>query len=68
MVNTYGEDTNNWVYGQNEYKHVKIRHPLERVVNDSIYSLISLKSYPREEMDSLLVQLVLITINPQRKF
>ena len=47
MVNTYGEDTNNWVYGQNEYKHVKIRHPLERVVNDSIYSLISLKSYPR---------------------
>lgn len=47
MIKTYSEDINNWVYGQDEYKHVKIKHPLENVVNDSIYSLIALKTYPR---------------------
>ena len=43
----YGEDSKNWVYGQDEYKHVKIYHPLENVVNDSIKGLVELKTYPR---------------------
>ena len=47
MISRFGEETENWVYGQENYKHVKIKHPLEDVVNDSIYNLISLKSYPR---------------------
>ena len=47
MISWFGEETENWVYGQENYKHVKIKHPLEEVVNDSIYNLISLKSYPR---------------------
>ena len=47
MISWFGEETKNWVYGQENYKHVKIKHPLEEVVNDSIYNLISLKSYPR---------------------
>ena len=43
----FGENPNNWVYGQEDFKHVKIYHPLEKVVNDSIREIIGLKSYPR---------------------
>ena len=43
----FGENPNNWVYGQEDFKHVKIYHPLEKVVNDSIKELIGLRSYPR---------------------
>ena len=43
----YGEDSENWIYGQDDYKHVKINHPLENVVNDSIKKIVELKSYPR---------------------
>ena len=43
----YGENSENWVYGQSDYKHVKINHPLENVVNDSIKKIVELKSYPR---------------------
>ncbi|MDG2500698.1 MAG: penicillin acylase family protein, partial [Flavobacteriaceae bacterium] len=47
LKNRYGEDSKNWVYGQQNYKHVKISHPLENVVNDSIKGLVELKTYPR---------------------
>ena len=43
----FGENPNNWVYGQEDFKHVKIYHPLEKVVNDSIREIIGLRSYPR---------------------
>ena len=43
----FGENPDNWVYGQKDFKHVKIYHPLEKVVNDSIREIIGLKSYPR---------------------
>ncbi len=43
----FGENPDNWVYGQENFKHVKIYHPLEKVVNDSIRDIIGLKSYPR---------------------
>ena len=43
----YGEDSSDWVYGQSNYKHVKIYHPLEKIVNDSIKDIIALKTYPR---------------------
>ena len=33
LKNRYGEDSKNWVYGQQNYKHVKISHPLENVLN-----------------------------------
>lgn len=42
-----GEDVNQWKYGQKNYKHIQIKHPLERVVNDSIYNLLHFKMYPR---------------------
>ena len=28
-------------------KHIKIKHPLEHIVNDPIYKLVSFKTYPR---------------------
>ncbi|MDA0330718.1 MAG: penicillin acylase family protein [Bacteroidetes bacterium] len=43
----FGENSDSWVYGQEDFKHVKIYHPLEKVVNDSIRKIIELKSYPR---------------------
>jgi len=43
----FGENPDNWVYGQENFKHVKIYHPLEKVVNDSIKDIIGLQSYPR---------------------
>jgi len=43
----YGEDSEKWIYGQDDYKHVKINHPLENVVNDSIKKIVELKTYPR---------------------
>ena len=43
----YGENSSDWVYGQSNYKHVKIYHPFEKIVNDSIKDIIALKTYPR---------------------
>ena len=43
----FGYDVKDWLYGQEKYKHIKIKHPLENVVNDSIYNLIGFKTYPR---------------------
>jgi len=47
LKSKFGENNENWVYGQNDYKHVKINHPLENIVNDSIKNIISLEAYPR---------------------
>ena len=47
LKNKFGENIENWIYGQDEYKHIKVKHPLEDIVNDSIYNLLSFKSYPR---------------------
>ena len=45
----FGEDESKWVYGQKDYKHIKIKHPLEDVVNDSIKSILEFNTYPRSE-------------------
>ena len=47
LIERYGEKSSKWVYGQENYKHVKIYHPLEKVVNDSIKDIIGLETYPR---------------------
>ena len=47
LIKKYGEENSGWVYGQENYKHVKIYHPLEKVVNDSIKDIIGLETYPR---------------------
>jgi len=47
LIEKYGEENSKWVYGQENYKHVKIYHPLEKVVNDSIKDIIGLDTYPR---------------------
>jgi penicillin amidase len=47
LKSKFGTETSNWLYGQQEYKNIKIKHPLEHIVNDSIYKLVSFKTYPR---------------------
>ena len=47
LKSKFGDDENNWIYGQENYKHIKINHPLEDIVNDSIYNILSFKTYPR---------------------
>ena len=47
LKNKFGENIENWTYGRDEYKHIKVKHPLEDIVNDSIYKILSFKSYPR---------------------
>lgn len=47
LKNKFGDNIENWIYGQDEYKHIKVKHPLEDVVNDSVYNILSFKSYPR---------------------
>jgi len=47
LIKKYGDESSKWVYGQENYKHVKIYHPLEKVVNDSIKDIIGLNTYPR---------------------
>ena len=43
----FGEDHTTWIYGQKDYKHVKIKHPLEDIVNDSIKKFLEFDTYPR---------------------
>jgi penicillin amidase len=47
LKSKFGTETSNWVYGQEDYKHIKIKHPLQDIVNDSLYNMISFNAYPR---------------------
>ena len=47
LKSKFGDKTDDWVYGQDGYKHIKVKHPLEEIVNDSIYKILSFKKYPR---------------------
>ncbi|MDX1409622.1 MAG: penicillin acylase family protein, partial [Saprospiraceae bacterium] len=40
MQERLGGDPQHWQYGQQDYKHVVIRHPLSRAVNDSLRQLL----------------------------
>jgi len=47
LKNRFGSNVNDWIYGQSNYKHIKVSHSLDDVVNDSINKIISFKTYPR---------------------
>ena len=47
LKSKFGVKTDEWVYGQDGYKHIKVKHPLEDIVNDSIYKILSFQKYPR---------------------
>ena len=47
LKNRFGSNIEDWVYGQNNYKHIKVNHPLDDIVNDSINKIISFKRYSR---------------------
>lgn len=47
MDNRLGSDMNNWQLGQENYKHVLIKHPLSNAVNDSLRTMLEVGPYPR---------------------
>lgn len=47
LESNFGDKLNSAVYGQSDYKHIRVRHPLELVVNDSISKILGFKTYPR---------------------
>lgn len=47
LKSKFGDKIDEWVYGQDGYKHIKVKHPLEDIVNDSIYKILSFQKYPR---------------------
>lgn len=42
-----GSNVTNWQYGQAEYKHAEIRHPLDQVVNKDWQAKLNTESLPR---------------------
>lgn len=47
LESDFGDKLGSSLYGQDNYKHIKVRHPLELVVNDSISKILGFNSYPR---------------------
>jgi penicillin amidase len=43
----FGSDMANWVYGQTEYKHAEIRHPLGAAVNEELRARLNVGPAPR---------------------
>lgn len=42
-----GTNVQNWQYGQSEYKHAQIKHPLGQAVNETWQAKLNTKSLPR---------------------
>ena len=47
LTERLGSDMQGWVYGQADYKHVLIRHPLSPAVNDELKERLELGPLPR---------------------
>ncbi len=47
LTGRFGGDQEKWVYGQNAYKHILLRHPLSRAVNDEWRKRLEVGPAPR---------------------
>ncbi len=47
LAERLGPQIEDWVYGQEDYKHVWIRHPLGYAVNETMASKLNVGPYPR---------------------
>jgi len=47
LVEKFGDNMDNWQYGQENYKHVYIRHPLSEAVGDEIKAKLNVGPLPR---------------------
>ncbi|HSG48357.1 MAG TPA: penicillin acylase family protein [Longimicrobiales bacterium] len=52
----FGPDPEAWVYGQEGYKHIRLRHPLSRAVNDEWRARLEVGPLPRGGDGSTLNQ------------
>jgi penicillin amidase len=56
LTRRFGPDPAAWVYGQSEYKHIRLRHPLSRAVNDRWRDQLEVGPLPRGGNGSTLNQ------------
>ncbi len=56
LTRRFGPDPAAWVYGQSEYKHIRLRHPLSRAVNDRWRDRLEVGPLPRGGNGSTLNQ------------
>lgn len=56
LTRRFGPDPEAWVYGQEGYKHVRLRHPLSRAVNDRWLARLEVGPLPRGGDGSTLNQ------------
>lgn len=47
LIARLGPDASKWQYGQIDYKHVLIKHPLSNAVNDSLRNKLEVGPHPR---------------------
>lgn len=47
LVESFGSDPSGWVYGQERYKHILLRHPLSAAVNEEWQSRLNVGPAPR---------------------
>ncbi len=47
LTRRFGADPNGWVYGQESYKHIRLRHPLSRAVNEEWRDRLEVGPAPR---------------------
>jgi penicillin amidase len=47
LVDRFGDDPTGWVYGQEGYKHVLLRHPLSSAVNSTWRARLNVGPAPR---------------------
>lgn len=47
LTEKFGPDMNDWRYGQADYKHALLRHPLSPVVNDALREKLEVGPLPR---------------------
>ncbi|MDF9800023.1 penicillin amidase [Catalinimonas alkaloidigena] len=47
LNNRLGNDMNDWQYGQEDYKHILLRHPLSAAVNAQTRAQLDVGPYPR---------------------
>ena len=47
LTEKFGPNMNDWRYGQTDYKHVLLRHPLSPVVNDALREKLEVGPLPR---------------------
>jgi len=47
LKNKLGDDVSGWTYGQEKFKHIRLKHPMSAAVNEVIRDKLEVGPYPR---------------------